>query len=404
MQIFTEPLGEGGGLPVSVVLRHLEDVEKTRAPSVMRLGLSSAVLLSPAGSGTDGVDLDSTGGFGNALRLLYLSRMLDLLLGPRDGSCVALASLSLQDECDVATQALQLLLDQILRLKTSIRKKQGGVEVLKARLAEVTQRFCTILISPLKLDCPLLLRHLPLSCMQHERVLLLKRLGRHEDVLAMLMHNGTNVAAAEDYCESVFETDADVYHHMLRVCVHPPHGHRPLLQLAASLLVKHGHRMDVLQALTLLPPSMPLQLLQPYLERTIRRSAEQLRDSQLRRNMLRGHHVDVKVQLLQQQAQRVVIGTDSACVICNRKIGALPACFARQFIGKKRSLLRLLLGNSVFAMTPDGALLHYGCFQVGRIPVEIPCAAAVLNSLLLLVLCFGFDPVHQAQAAGGMGP
>ena len=38
-----------------------------------------------------------------------------------------------------------------------------------------------------KLDCPLLLRHLPLSCMQPERVLLLKRLGRHEDVLTMLM-------------------------------------------------------------------------------------------------------------------------------------------------------------------------------------------------------------------------
>jgi hypothetical protein len=108
---------------------------------------------------------------------------------------------------------------------------------------------------------------------------------------------------------------------MLRVCVHPPHGHRPLLQLAASLLVKHGHRVDVLQALQLLPPSMPLQLLQPYIERTIRRSAEQLRDSLLRRNMLRGHHVDVKVQLLQQQAQRVIIGTDSTCCVCSRKIG-----------------------------------------------------------------------------------
>jgi hypothetical protein len=322
MQIFTEPLGEGGGLPVSVVLRHLQDVEKMRAPNIMRLGPSSASLLSVAGGSAQDSDSEAAGGGGNALRLLYLSRMLDLLLGARDGSCVALASLSAQDECDVATQALQLLLEQILRFKASIRKGQGGdVEPLKAKLAEITQRFRAILISPLKLDCPLLLRHLPLSCMQPERVLLLKRLGRHEDVLTMLMHNGTNVAAAEDYCESVFETDPEVYHHMLRVCVQPPHGHRPLLQLAASLLVKHGHRMDVLQALALLPPSMPLQLLQPYIERTIRRSAEQLRDSLLRRNMLRGHHVDVKVQLLQQQAQRVIIGTDSTCVVCSRKIG-----------------------------------------------------------------------------------
>jgi hypothetical protein len=28
----------------------------------------------------------------------------------------------------------------------------------------------------------------------------------------MLMHNGTNVAAAEEYCESVFETDPEVHH------------------------------------------------------------------------------------------------------------------------------------------------------------------------------------------------
>jgi hypothetical protein len=248
--------------------------------------------------------------------------MLDQLLGSRDLSSVAVASMSSQDKCDVATQALQLLLEQVLRCKVSIRRGQvGEVEQLKAKLAEVTHRFRTILISPLKLDCPLLLRHLPLSCMKQERVLLLKRLGRHEDVLTMLMHNGANVTAAEDYCESVFETDPDVYHHMLRVCVHPPHGHRPLLQLAASLLIKHGHRIDALQALAMLPPSMPLQLLQPYLERTIRRGAEQLRNSQLRRNMLRGHHVEVKVQLLQQQAQRIVIGTDTACAACHRKIG-----------------------------------------------------------------------------------
>lgn len=48
------------------------------------------------------------------------------------------------------------------------------------------------------------------------------------------------------------------------------------------------------------------------------------------------------------------------------------------FVANKQSLLRLLLGNSVFAMTPDGALLHYGCFQVGQIPVGIPCAAAAV--------------------------
>jgi hypothetical protein len=366
MQIFTEPLGEGGGLPVSVVLQHLQDVEKMRAPSVVRMVSSNSSLLSIPDSSLFGDNAGSAVEGRNALRLMYLSRMLDLLLGPRDGSCVALASLSAQDECDVATQALQLLLEQILRFKTSLRKGQGGnVELLKASLAEVTQRFRVILSSSLKLDCPLLLRHLPLSCMQHERVLLLKRLGRHEDVLTMLMHNGTNVSAAEDYCESVYDTDPNVYHHMLRVCVHPPHGHRPLLQLAASLLVKHGHRMDVLQALALLPPSMPLQLLQPYLECTIRRSAELLRDSLLRRNMLRGHHVDVKVQLLQQQAQRVVIGTDSSCVVCNRKIGALLQLHAKRFLPLHS---QLPAGNSVFAMTPEGALLHYGCFQVSAGP------------------------------------
>jgi hypothetical protein len=323
MQIFTEPLGEGGGLPVSVVLQHLQDVEKMRAPGVVRWTSPSTSLLSVSDSSFHGGSVGSAVEGGNTLRLMYLSRMLDLLLGPRDGSCVALAALSAQDECDVVTQALQLMLEQILRFKTSLRKGQGlNGELLKANLAEVSQRFRSILTSPLKMDCPLLLRHLPLSCMQQERVLLLKRLGRHEDVLTMLMHNGANVPAAEEYCDSVYDTDPNVYHHMLRVCVHPPHGQRPLLQLAASLLLKHGQRMDVLQALALLPPSMPLQLLQPYLECTIRRSAELLRDSLLRRNMLRGHHVDLKVQLLQQQAQRVVIGTDSACVVCNRKIGA----------------------------------------------------------------------------------
>ena len=367
MQIFTEPLGEGGGLPVAAVLKHLEEVERARAPSSMLLGAMGVSLLPAAAASAGNADGDAAGGASsNWLRLLYLTRMLDLLLGPRDGSGVAVASLSSQDECDVATQALQLLLEQILRAKACIRKGQGGAG-LKDKLLELTQRFRAILSSKLQLDCPLLLRHLPLSCMQQERVLLLKRLGRHEDVLTMLMHNGTNVAAAEDYCENVYEADAEVYHHMLRVCVHPPHGHRPLLQLAASLLIKHGDRMDVLQALALLPPSVPLQLLQPYLERTIRSSAQQLRDSLLRRNMLRGHYVDVKVQLLQQQQQRVVIGTDSACAACNRKIGACACarhCCSSNVCREQRvcpdsrrcSLaLRLLSGAAATAAAADAA-------------------------------------------------
>ena len=49
----------------SMVLRHLQDVEKMRAPNIMRLGPSSASLLSVAGGSAQGSDSEAAGGGGN---------------------------------------------------------------------------------------------------------------------------------------------------------------------------------------------------------------------------------------------------------------------------------------------------------------------------------------------------
>jgi len=119
-----------------------------------------------------------------------------------------------------------------------------------------------------------------------------------------------------------------------------PSAPAPMLDAALSLLSKYFDRIPPVSALESLPPSTPLQALQPYFEKLLCHTVHQQRDEQITKQLLRAENLAVKEHFLLASRGRVCVDSTSTCSRCNKK-----------------------LGNSAFARYPNGAIVHYVCHQ-----------------------------------------
>lgn len=119
-----------------------------------------------------------------------------------------------------------------------------------------------------------------------------------------------------------------------------PAAPAPMLDAALSLLSKYFDRIPPVAALESLPPSTPLQALQPYFEKLLCHTVHQQRDEQITKQLLRAENLAVKEHYLLASRGRVFVDSSSTCSRCNKK-----------------------LGNSAFARYPNGAIVHYVCHQ-----------------------------------------
>ncbi|XP_028393424.1 vam6/Vps39-like protein [Dendronephthya gigantea] len=187
-----------------------------------------------------------------------------------------------------------------------------------------------------------------------ERALLLGRLGRHEDALAIYIHVLNDIEMASSYCKRTYSEEwkysKDVYARLLKMYLSPPESIqgakttdlnlKPNVEAALNVLQKHYDKINPVKALELLPTTIQIQEIVPFLGSILEEKSCKKKTSQVLKSLLYAEHLQVKERRMHYQTGKVLITDERACRVCHKKIG-----------------------TSAFACYPSGEILHYYCYN-----------------------------------------
>ncbi|KAF9960501.1 Vam6/Vps39-like protein [Mortierella alpina] len=186
-----------------------------------------------------------------------------------------------------------------------------------------------------------ILSRLPVDSCYEERAILLSRIGQHDQALNIYVHKLRNFQAAEEYCNKNYDSgdpSKNVYLLLLKVYLKPPNREKPMLEPALDILTRHGTHIDPTAVLGLLPASTRIDQLFKFFEKSIRESNKTKHMDMIVKNLLKAERLQTQEQLTFYRSRRVKITEDRVCPKCHKRIG-----------------------NSVFAVFPDGVVVHYSC-------------------------------------------
>ncbi|KAG0198890.1 Vam6/Vps39-like protein [Mortierella sp. GBA30] len=186
-----------------------------------------------------------------------------------------------------------------------------------------------------------ILSRLPIDSCYEERAILLSRIGQHDQALNIYVHKLKNFQAAEEYCNKNYDSrdpTKNVYLLLLKVYLKPPNREKPMLEPALDILTRHGTHIDPTAVMALLPASTRVDQLFKFFEKSIRESNKTKHMDMIVKNLLKAERLQTQEQLTFYRSRRVKITEDRMCPKCHKRIG-----------------------NSVFAVFPDGVVVHYSC-------------------------------------------
>ncbi|CAG8660017.1 8216_t:CDS:10, partial [Dentiscutata erythropus] len=154
-----------------------------------------------------------------------------------------------------------------------------------------------------------ILGHLPLDDFYEARAILLSRLGQHDQALNIYIHKLQNEQLAEEYCVKNYKDDD-----------------------SKNVFI------SLLRALNMLPSSTEISQLYSFFEKNMRESNRNRNMNLIVKNLLKANQAQAEEQLMFYRSRRVKIDEDRMCPQCTRRIG-----------------------HSVFAVFPNGVVVHYHC-------------------------------------------
>jgi hypothetical protein len=109
--------------------------------------------------------------------------------------------------------------------------------------------------------------------------------------------------------------------------------------LAMDFLNRYPHEMDPLKVLNCLPSTIPVQAISTYLCEAVSNNIKRLREGQIIKNLRKSENLRAKCQIILASAMSTNITTDRVCPVCRKR-----------------------LGDKVFALYPNGVVVHFKCF------------------------------------------
>ncbi|XP_053608252.1 vam6/Vps39-like protein [Plodia interpunctella] len=201
--------------------------------------------------------------------------------------------------------------------------------------------------------------HFPNDGLFEERAIILGKLGRHEQALAIYVQILGDVQRAIRYCENIClsskNKNQDVYVILMNILVNPeqsgvlsgplakvprhPDTAKPDLETALNILEKHGDNISVLKALAVLPDAVPLTRLKSFLECALDGQLALKRRTQVLKGLLYAEHMQVQEQKHHHESKSVMITDYNVCPVCKKRFG----------------------NQSAFVRYPNGDIVHYSC-------------------------------------------
>jgi hypothetical protein len=193
-----------------------------------------------------------------------------------------------------------------------------------------------------------MLSRFPTNDLFEERAILLSRIGRHDQALAIYAHKLNDIKMAEEYCVKHYDVldkeTCDIYLTLLGVYLNPPADAQKASMEMAALHLLNGFydKMDTVKVLKLLPNSIHVKKLEPFLNQVLQKNERVLREHHLERALLRSETLSVRQQWAEARGKRVKITDRQVCPSCGKRIGK----------------------DVTFVLLPDdGTVMHYVCFQ-----------------------------------------
>ncbi|KAF4521839.1 hypothetical protein B566_EDAN003713 [Ephemera danica] len=138
---------------------------------------------------------------------------------------------------------------------------------------------------------------------------------------------------------------------LMRMLLYPPvdpyqemAGHsvppmQPDVEKALSILEKNASKIKPIEALKVLPDSVPLLRIRKFLHTSLQGMLAERREAQMLKGLLYAEHLQVQEQRIALQSQSLLLTELKPCPVCKKK-------FSNQ---------------SAFARYPNGDIVHYSC-------------------------------------------
>ena len=196
--------------------------------------------------------------------------------------------------------------------------------------------------------------------MKH-RIELLRRLGRHEDALHILVTGLRDHAAAEEYCDNVAKQAerkgvltsrgevSAVYSALLRAYF-PKHidsavrteDATSVVERVVPFVLQHMQQLEPSRALSELPGDVPLHSISSLITAGMNMNIYTRRSTAFARHLAEVEHLNASVALVNKVRGATQVDRATVCAVCNKKLAAGGAATA-------------------FTRTPDGKLIHLAC-------------------------------------------
>ncbi|XP_021925898.1 vam6/Vps39-like protein isoform X1 [Zootermopsis nevadensis] len=189
--------------------------------------------------------------------------------------------------------------------------------------------------------------HFPYDCLFEERAIVLGKLGRHEQALAIYLSTLGDVPRAIQYCDKVYSQGK-------KMLITPPNNSWLVigtpsstvpcpppsdLETALSLLEEHASKIHPMKALSVLPDRVPLGRIRQFLEVSLQNKLNERRRSQVLKGLLYAEHLQVQELRMSYESQSILMTEFNVCPVCKKRFG----------------------NQSAFARYPNGDIVHYSC-------------------------------------------
>nr|XP_006114637.1 transforming growth factor-beta receptor-associated protein 1 isoform X1 [Pelodiscus sinensis] len=176
-----------------------------------------------------------------------------------------------------------------------------------------------------------------------ERAILYGKLEEHDKALHILVHEIKDFSAAEDYCIWSSENKGlpyrqRLFHMLLSVYLNPGSSDCELVMAAVDLLNNHATEFDAAHVLQLVPDSWSVQLLSPFLTRTMRESLHTKRMTQITLGLAKAENLIYKHDKVKLKGSPIILSDKKLCQVCQS-----PFC------------------EPAFVRYPNGGMVHTHC-------------------------------------------
>ncbi|KAK3931419.1 Vam6/Vps39-like protein [Frankliniella fusca] len=194
----------------------------------------------------------------------------------------------------------------------------------------------------------------PYDSMFEERAVILGKLGKHEQVLSIYVMMLGNVNKAIKYCHEVYSSQRDgadeVYVLLIKMLISPPDSwlrgvpvspatSKPDLETALSLLEENASKIRPIQALEVLPDTVPICRIRHFLETSLERQLNEIRRVLVLKSLTYAENLQVHEQRMHYESQSIMMTELNVCAVCKKRFG----------------------NQSAFVLYPDGDIVHFSC-------------------------------------------